>query len=385
VSGTNSTYTGDEYSVTVAWGDGTQDVANVDGGGVFTVTDPNGITTQTVTDTVSVADAALNPGTQSRLEVTQNIAANGATMAQFTDGNSSETPSAFTASINWGDGNTTAGVVSGGGGVYSVSGSHTYSTLEPITATITVTDAGGSQVVITTPVTTDMPPSLSDVADFTDTNTNDTSSQFTALIAWGDNSSSYGTVLGGNGMFSVMASHTYAEDGAYPMTTTISGPGGPLVLQSTAQVGDPPLSASQPPQPPPQAPPPAAAAPTIQFSVVNPANGKNLTPAVLNGEKGGVRVHIDDAFYSTVPNPGPNLGQYLLPDYALPSVRTEDPFLVAGSITISAPPAGTNSELSWNIPTGVRLWWKPQANGEYQLASRINRFNILPMANQFRF
>ena len=116
-------YTGDEYSATVDWGDGTQDVASVDGGGgVFTVqashtyaeegsytatvtvTDPNGITTQTVSDTVSVADAALNPGTQARLEVTQGIAANGATMAQFTDGNSSETPSAFTASINWGDG-----------------------------------------------------------------------------------------------------------------------------------------------------------------------------------------------------------------------------------------------------------------------------------------
>jgi streptogramin lyase len=50
-------------------------------------------------------------------------------VASFVDGTSSATASNFTATINWGDGKTSSGTVTGStGGPFSVSGSHTYST-----------------------------------------------------------------------------------------------------------------------------------------------------------------------------------------------------------------------------------------------------------------
>jgi nitrate reductase NapE component len=54
-------------------------------------------------------------------------------------------PGDFVATINWGDTTTTAGVVSGGAGVFSVSGSHTYSVAGPFPVTVTLAeDAPGT-------------------------------------------------------------------------------------------------------------------------------------------------------------------------------------------------------------------------------------------------
>ena len=48
------------------------------------------------------------------------------TVATFTDSNSGDQAGGFTSSINWGDGTTTAGTVTGGDGSFTVSGGHTY-------------------------------------------------------------------------------------------------------------------------------------------------------------------------------------------------------------------------------------------------------------------
>jgi hypothetical protein len=382
---TNASYAADEYTATVDWGDGNQDVATVTGSnGVFsvvdahtyaedgsytatvTITDPNGISTQTVSDLVSVADAALTPmSSGASLEVTQGVAANGLAVAQFSDGNLSEVPAAFTASINWGDGTAaTAGVVSGAGGLFSVSGSHTYAAAGSYTASVTVTDAGGSQVVLTTPVTVDATPVYT-VANFTDQNTSDPASAFTATINWGDNTpTSYGTVSGGNGNFTVTGSHSYAEEQTYPVSVTITGPGGPIVVQSSAQVGDPPTLGSQPPQAPPAKLEAPAAVSKITFDLTPPIP---FVPGLYNmkgANAPGVRIHIDDSFYVKVLDPADPTKNTMLADYQQNSIDpAKDQNLIHGTITIG--PANSQGLLSWSIPNGLRVWWQPVPGGPW--------------------
>ena len=63
------------------------------------------------------------------------------TVASFTDGSDASPASDFTASINWGDGTSSAGTVTGGSGVqYTVTASHTYAEEGSHTTAITVTD-----------------------------------------------------------------------------------------------------------------------------------------------------------------------------------------------------------------------------------------------------
>src|SRR4029077_14902340 len=46
----------------------------------------------------------------------------------------------FTATIQWGDATTTAGTVTGGGGTFTVSGTHTYAASGPFSVTVTLAD-----------------------------------------------------------------------------------------------------------------------------------------------------------------------------------------------------------------------------------------------------
>ena len=59
--------------------------------------------------------------------------------ATFTDTDSGDTASSFTATINWGDGVTTAGTVEGSGGAFTVDGGHRYADEGSDTATVTLT------------------------------------------------------------------------------------------------------------------------------------------------------------------------------------------------------------------------------------------------------
>ncbi len=105
----------------------------------------------TRTTTVKVADAALKFTSRSK-----NISGlTLTTTSVFTDADPNGTLSDYSASVNWGDGNTTPATVAvnSNGPGFTTQGSHTYATAGTYSVTLTVTDAGGRQLTKTVIVT----------------------------------------------------------------------------------------------------------------------------------------------------------------------------------------------------------------------------------------
>jgi hypothetical protein len=76
------------------------------------------------------------------------------------------------------------------------------------------------------------------VATFSDADPDDGAGDFSAEIAWGDGSSSTGTVVETAAGFAVQGSHTYTQAGRFSATVTISDRGGAsAVADSAAEVG----------------------------------------------------------------------------------------------------------------------------------------------------
>ena len=87
------------------------------------------------------------------------------------------------------------------------------------------------------------------VASFTDPDTAATSSEYTATIDWGDGSAvdSAAVIAGGAGSFTVSGTHTYADEGTYAATVTITdvdNASNTAIANSTADVGDAALAAT---------------------------------------------------------------------------------------------------------------------------------------------
>jgi hypothetical protein len=252
-----------DFVATIDWGDGTTSIGTIAGSnGSFTV---NGSHTYTQNGqdniTVSVAEdpsdgqgfataiasttalIGLAPGQGSTISAIEGTPIPGGTqVATFTDSNASDTAASFTASIDWGDGVTTAGTVSGSNGAFTVTGGpHTYAdergldnavtttvtrTSDNATATITGQATVGEADVLA--VTGDnisgfagQPLNNVQVATFTDTYTGNAASDFTAFIDWGDGTTTTGTVSGASGMFTVNGSHTYAAGGTDQVKVTV--------------------------------------------------------------------------------------------------------------------------------------------------------------------
>lgn len=133
-----------DYSASIAWGDGTTSVADsiTASGNGFVVfgthaythagTQPVNVvikdvggasTTAQSTATVSVLPLTLTAGAVNGFEYS---ATSEAAVATFTYGNGAVPAGNFSATIDWGDGTSSAGSVSESGTTYSVLGSHTY-------------------------------------------------------------------------------------------------------------------------------------------------------------------------------------------------------------------------------------------------------------------
>jgi large repetitive protein len=177
-------------------------------------------------------------------------------LCSFTDADDpSATAASFTASINWGDGTTSIGtIVANGNGGFLVTGNHTYAdelTGNTLTTTITqINEAGGTSsrspfnvgeaetLTGSTFAASEGIAFSGNVASFTDLILSNTPSDFTALINWGDGTTSVGTISSvGAGLFDISGNHTYAGPGIFTVTSglQLDGFGDDSVI-STADV-----------------------------------------------------------------------------------------------------------------------------------------------------
>jgi len=249
-----------DFTATIDWGDATTSAGTVSGSagsfdvsgthtyagtGTFSVTvtlsdDAPGTAMAQVTSTAHVGSSALFV-TPVDFSIPEHSSFNG-TVATFIDSDKTKISSAFTTSIDWGDGTSpTAGTVSGGSGSFTLTGQHTYADERKAIFTVTVSEnppgtatataqgnasAGEADVLSSgSPVTFSAfvgTPRTGTVANFTDSDTVNTASDFTAIISWGDGTSSAGTVSGGSGSFSVSGTHTYANTGNFPLTVQLT-------------------------------------------------------------------------------------------------------------------------------------------------------------------
>src|SRR6185295_15759829 len=60
------------------------------------------------------------------------------------------------------------------------------------------------------------------VATFSSSTPGATPANFAATIAWGDGATTAGTITGAAGSFAVSGSHTYADEGAFTTTVTVT-------------------------------------------------------------------------------------------------------------------------------------------------------------------
>src|SRR5262249_44726734 len=152
------------------FGDGTTGTGTVSGStGSFTVTGTHlyldelnssysvtvtkidaGLTVGPVGNTVDVAEGdvlAVNGG--ANFNATEGTTFSGV-VSSFTDtGYPGNSASDFTATIDWGDGTTTPGTVTGGAGTFNVSGTHLYTDEGTFNTTVTLADdAPGTAVAI---------------------------------------------------------------------------------------------------------------------------------------------------------------------------------------------------------------------------------------------
>ena len=265
------------YAATVDWGDGTPSTPGTitfnAATGVFTVSGNHTYTARsgtfpitvtvnhenaspvTVTSTAVVGDALL---AASPVPVfgTEGAPLTNVDVATFTDPDPSSSAGDFVTTINWGDGTSTAGtVVKDASGTYHVQGSHTYTeeNATPIPIAVLIVDIGGgraandptnSKATVTSPATIRQSPLLpvasavvategaaiaagTPLASFTDTGGADPVGDYTATINWGDGTATTAatvSLLGNGGNFAVTSAtpHTYAEEGIYAITATIT-------------------------------------------------------------------------------------------------------------------------------------------------------------------
>ncbi|HLJ94596.1 MAG TPA: hypothetical protein VKU02_15525, partial [Gemmataceae bacterium] len=286
------------FSASINWGDGTTSPGTITGpdqNGVFTVTGShtykeegnpfhggpfivtvmimqNGGFPITVTDTSNIAEAPLAATGGFILAGVQGQPITNAVVATFIDTGGPENPldpGDYTATINWGDGSSSPGTISGPdqNGVFTVSGGHSYASQGTFTITTTIVHESAPPVTATS---TAVIAAVSPTGGFTLTGVegqplnnvivatftaagNHQASDFSATINWGDGTSSAGTIVGpnGNGVFTVLGSHTYTEEsksvhGApFTITVTISDGAPPSVTTtSTANIAEAPLAAT---------------------------------------------------------------------------------------------------------------------------------------------
>jgi hypothetical protein len=253
---------------------GTPDALSViittSGGVTTTLTSPPG-------GGVTVLDAALTGSSGNDITGVEGTSTGAVSLGTFVDANAAATAADYTSGggsvvVNWGDGSAPQTLIAGdltaisttGGATWAIRAAHTYVEEGTYAYTITVTDDGGAAATVsasaiianaalTAGATVLLTPHTgatisTTVGSFTDANPILPTSDFTAVIYWGDGTSSAGTITqpGGVGTaFDVNGTHAYANPGTYSTTVDVTDAGGSAVtLTGSATVTDLPVTGS---------------------------------------------------------------------------------------------------------------------------------------------
>jgi hypothetical protein len=219
---------------------------------------PNGASSRTGTSTATVRDAPLRGSGATGLSAQEGNASS-FDLGTFSDFDPSGSVTDYTATIDWGDGTTSSGVVSGEG-PFDVTGNHAYHEEGTPTVTVTITDGGGGETAFTAQLTIDdaglsatpstgltepegSSPTLT-LATLTDADPGAAASDYSATVDWGDGTSSIATVEGDPTVgVTIIASHGYAEEGDRTATVSVADAGGSKSTASVPiRVEDAPLS-----------------------------------------------------------------------------------------------------------------------------------------------
>jgi len=232
------------YTASVDWGDGTASLGAVSTCGSefcisalhefheegsyntkIAISDLGGSSVNLAGVSINVADAPLSassatPAAPHGVQFTEVI-------ATFRDANPYGPATDFTATIDWGDTTSSAGVIAANSHHgFDVTGTHTYSDPGPHTAKVTINDVGGSSTSVSSVVADDFPimateknfhvrigkPFTAILGSFaTDPSIN--LGDLSATIDWGDGTPpEAGVVLSnGSGVFDVQGVHTYTK------------------------------------------------------------------------------------------------------------------------------------------------------------------------------
>ncbi len=200
--------------------------------------------------------SALSAGPARSVSGTQGNAIDDV-IGTFNDASSSEDASAFSASVDWGDGSTTSAtaVTGAAGAPFDVHGSHVYAQPGEYQLTIVVATRSGDSITLSGSVTVANAPltavSTSDVgftagapltpgvARFRDGDPASEASDFSSTIDWGDGTAATSATVVGppGGPFTLSGSHTYARAGTYSLVVNVTqSDGSHVVLQNQAVV-----------------------------------------------------------------------------------------------------------------------------------------------------
>jgi hypothetical protein len=277
-----------KYTATIDWGDNTPATAGtlvktgsensyeVDGQHNYTEEGSyhmhvviTGGTGGSTSPTATVADAPLS-ATVSVPQRAESSVLDGV-VATFVDPDPYDSPSEYTATINWGDGtNSTGAIVKTVNGpvtsTFTVGGNHAWAEEGAFTVSVTVKAAGalGSTVTATHAVTVvdaalTAGPAVTRrgvegrsltagaLATFQDANTGAAATDFTAKINWPDGTTGAGTIApaAGGGWQVSAGAHTLREEGTGDGTVVVADKGGASVIDHfRLVVADAPLKAA---------------------------------------------------------------------------------------------------------------------------------------------
>ncbi|HEV7223314.1 MAG TPA: hypothetical protein VGN42_11480, partial [Pirellulales bacterium] len=268
-----------DFAAFIDWGDGSTTAGTVTtaGDGSFTVSgnhlyadegsfpvkailndDAPGVATATATTTATVADADILAAGPSVTAAAAQGAVFIGTVATFGDsGYPNSLPANFAATIDWGDGTTTAGTVtSQASGALAVSGVHAYAKEGAFDMKITLADAAPGMASATASATANvagvvilLPPNspfaategttaTGAVALISDPMGDDPASDFLATIDWGDGTTTAGTVTGAAGSYTVAGSHVYSDEGDFMVFVSAQEAGAPSALAATLEFSE---------------------------------------------------------------------------------------------------------------------------------------------------